>query len=165
MNKTDILRREGGIAKHFDLRLAGRRLRIVYAYDVEPPLARRGLATQVFSCYGGYFAAFMAVHGCFGGLHVTRCPRLNFNKTKHIGIPADQVDFPRLPRRAVVAGHDDITQAAEMEAGVLLAAPPGALMRRPLVRRQSMTRQPVEAADGCVGEAAGKQDWAPGDAN
>src|SRR5580658_6693448 len=45
--KTDILRREGGIAKYFDLRLAGRRLRIVYAHNVEPPLARRWLAAQV----------------------------------------------------------------------------------------------------------------------
>jgi hypothetical protein len=45
-----------------------------------------------------------------------------------------------------------------MEAGVLLATPPGALIRRPLVGRQSLPRQPVEAADGSVGEAAGKQD-------
>ena len=161
LRKLRILRRQAGIAKHFDLRLAGRRLRIVYAYYVEPPLARRGLAAQVLSCYGGNFAAFAAVHGGFGSLYITRRPRLNFNKTKHIGIPADQVDFSPLSRRAVVASHDHVPQAAEMEACVVFALPAGALMLRPLVRRQSMPRQPVEAADGGVGEAAGKQDWDP----
>jgi hypothetical protein len=68
-------------------------------------------------------------------------------------------------RRAVVAGHNPIAQAAEMEAGVLLATPTSALMRRRLVRRQGMPRQPVEAADDCVGEAAGKQNWVPLDAD
>ena len=63
-----------------------------------------------------------------------------------------------MPRRAIVAGHDNVTQAAEMEAGIVLSAPAGALMRRPLIRRQSMPRQPVEAADGSVGETAGEQD-------
>src|SRR5580658_2037192 len=124
-NKTDILRREGGIAKHFDLRLAGRRLRIVYAHDVEPPLARRGLAAQVLSCYRGDFAAFVAIHSRLGSLHVARCARLNLNKAKHIGIPTDQVDFSRLSRRTVVAGHDNIPQAAKVEAGVVLPAPSG----------------------------------------
>jgi hypothetical protein len=98
-----------------------------------------------------YFAAFVAVHGRFGSLYIARRPRLNFNKAKHIGIPADQVDFSRLPRRAVVAGHYHITQTAEMEASVVLSTPAGALMRSPLVRRQGMPRQPVEAADGSVG--------------
>jgi hypothetical protein len=49
-----------------------------------------------------------------------------------------------------------------MEASVLLATPAGALMRWPLVGRQSLLRQRVEAADGSVGEAAGEQVWAPG---
>jgi hypothetical protein len=160
-NKTDILRREGGIAKYFDLRLAGRRLGIVYAYYVESPLARGWLAAQVLSGYRRHFAAFMAVDGCLGSLHVARRPRLNFNKTKHICIPADQVDFSRLPRRAVVAGHDHIPLAPQMEAGIVLTAPAGALVRRPLVGRQSMPRQPVKAADGGVGKTAGEQDWAP----
>jgi hypothetical protein len=160
-NKTDILRREGGIAKDFDLRLAGRRLGIVYAYYVEPPLARRWLAAQVLSCHGSDFAAFVAIYGCFGGLYVARRPGLNLNKTQHIGIPADQVDFSRMPRRAVVAGHNDVTQAAEMETGVVLPATAGALVRRPLVGRQSMPRQPVKAADGGVGETAGEQGCAP----
>jgi hypothetical protein len=52
-----------------------------------------------------------------------------------------------------------------MKAGILLAAPAGALVLRPLVRRQSMPRQPVEAADGGVGEAAGEQDWDSRDAS
>jgi hypothetical protein len=113
-------------------------------------------------CYRGRFAAFVAIHGCLGSLHVTGRPRLNFHKTKHIGTPADQVDFSRVPRSAVVAGADNVARAAKMESRRHLPAPAGALMRRPLVGRQSMPRQPVEAADGSVGEAAGEQVWAPG---
>jgi len=99
----------------------------------------------------------MAVYGRLGSLHVARCPRLNLNKTQHIGIPTYQVNFSRLPRRTVVAGHNNVPQAAQMEAGVVFSTPAGALMCRPLVRRQSMPRQPVKAADGSVGEAAGEQ--------
>src|SRR5580700_5830159 len=45
-----------------------------------------------------------------------------------------------------------------MEACVIFLAPAGALMRWPLVGGQSLPRQPDEAADGSVGEAAGEQD-------
>ncbi len=95
----------------------------------------------------------MAVHSRLGSLDIARCSSLNFNKTKNIGVPADQVDFSPLPRRAVVAGHDDVTQPAEMEVSVFFTAPAGALMLRLPVRRQSVLRQPVKAANGCVRKA------------
>jgi hypothetical protein len=96
----------------------------------------------------------MAVHRRFGSLHVNGCSGLNFNKTKNIVVPADQVDFSPLPHRAVVPGDDDVTQLAQMEVSVFFAVPAGALMLRLPVRRQSVPRQPVEAADGCVRKAA-----------
>jgi len=65
----------------------------------------------------------VAISGRFGGLYAARRPRLNFNKTRQLGTPADQLDFSRLPRRAVVAGDDDVTQAAQMEVSVRFAAP------------------------------------------
>jgi hypothetical protein len=92
---------------------------------------------------------------------MSRDVRVLTSMKQRIGTAADQVDFSRRARRAVVAGHNPIAQAAEMEAGVLLATPASALMRRRLVRRQGMPRQSVEAADDCVGEAAGKQNWVP----
>jgi hypothetical protein len=54
--------------------------------------------------------------------------------------------------------RDHVAQAAKMEACVIFPAPAGALMRWPLVGGQSLPRQPDEAADGSVGEAAGEQD-------
>jgi hypothetical protein len=96
----------------------------------------------------------MAVHCRLGSLHVNGCSGLNLNKTNNIVVPADQVDFSPLPRRAVVPGHDDVTQPAEMEVSVFLAAPASALMLRLPVRGQSVLRQPVKAADGCVRKAA-----------
>jgi hypothetical protein len=96
----------------------------------------------------------VAVHCRLGRLYVERCTGFNLNKTKNIVVPADQVNFSPLPWRAVVSGHDDVTQLAKMEVSVFFAAPAGALMLRLSVRRQSVLRQPVEAADGCVGKAA-----------
>jgi hypothetical protein len=88
------------------------------------------LAAQVLSRHGRHFAPLVPVHGCCGSLHFERCSGLNFYKTKHIGIPADQVNLSAATRRAVVPGHDRVTQLAQMEVGVFLAAPAGTLVRR-----------------------------------
>jgi hypothetical protein len=96
----------------------------------------------------------MAVHCRLGSLYVERRTGFNLNKTKYIVVPADQVNLSPLPWRAVVSGHDGVTQLAEMEVSVFFALPAGALMRGQCVWRQSMPGQPVEAADGSVRKAA-----------
>src|SRR5207245_4298207 len=93
LRKPRILRRPGGIPKNFDLRLAGPRLGIVYAYNIESPLARRWEPPPILSCHGRDFASFVPVHSRLRRLDIARRARLNFNETKHIRIPSDQVDF------------------------------------------------------------------------
>ena len=86
--KPHILRRQGSIAKHFDLR-AGPKIFIVYAYNIESPLARRWHPPQVFPRYLGYLAPFVPIDGRLGSFYVARRPRLNFDETKNIRVPAD----------------------------------------------------------------------------
>src|SRR5882762_1850536 len=48
-HKLSILRREGGVTKHSDLRPADFRFFIIYAHHVEPPLARRWSPTSILA--------------------------------------------------------------------------------------------------------------------
>jgi hypothetical protein len=62
---------------------------IVYAYNIESPLARRRQPPKVFPRYPGYLTPFVPIDGRLGSFHVARRPRLNFNETKNIPVPAD----------------------------------------------------------------------------
>src|SRR5260370_34676937 len=108
-HKVGMLSRQGSIAEHVKLR-AGTKIFIVYAYNIESPLAHWWQSPQVFAQHLGDLAAFVPVHGGLRGLHIARRSCLNFNKTKHIRIPADQVDFPTATRRAEIARHHHITR-------------------------------------------------------
>lgn len=92
MRKLPILRRQGGILKHFDLR-AGMIRFIVYAYNIEPPLARRWQLAPILSRDLRYLPTLMPVDRRLGRLHIMRRAGLNFYKAKDIVIPSDQVDL------------------------------------------------------------------------
>ena len=146
MRKRNILRRQGSVAKHFNLR-AGTKVGIVYAYNIESPLARWWQPPKVFPRYLGHLAPFVPVHGGLGSLHIPRCPSLNFNKTKHISIPANQVDFASILRRTKIARHDHIAQLPQMEERFLFAIRTGAEVSRPRIRRQDSLTNPIQPAN------------------
>jgi len=98
----------------------------------------------------------MAVHCRLWGLHILRCPRLNFNKTKNIRVPADEIDLSAVTWRAEIARHNRIAQLSQVEVSVFLTLRAGALMSRPRVSREHVHRNPIEAVNNRSREAGGK---------
>ncbi len=144
LRKLHILRRQGSIAKHFDLR-TGTKMRIVYAYNIESPLARWWLPSQIFSCHLRHLAPFMTVYGRLRSFHIVRRPRFNFNKTKNILVPADQVDFPSATWRAKIARHHHVSQLPQVEERLFLAVRPDAQVPWPLIGGQHPLSHPIQA--------------------
>ena len=156
--KPHILRRQGSISKHFNLR-AGRAICIVYAYDIESPRARGRKPPQILVRHCGHFPPFVPVHGRFWRLHVARGPRLNFNEAKNVCIPTNQVNLPSATRRTKVARHDGITQLSQVRISVFLTAPANALMARHRVRRKGALCNPIQSADDRSREDGWKHGW------
>src|SRR5205807_8240397 len=108
----------------FDSRLpAGLGLVIVYAYNLEPPLARRWKPTQILPCHRRDLPPFVPVHGRFPGLNLQRSPGFNFNKTENISLPSDQVDLSPTTNRPEVPRHHDVAKPAQKEISVLFPPP------------------------------------------
>jgi hypothetical protein len=149
MDETFILNRQGGITKHFDLRLASFRMLVVYADHIETPLARRWEAPQVFSDHSCYLLPLMPVHGGFSGLHIARASRLNLDKAKDVFLPTDQINFSPAARRPEVSRYHGVAELPEMEVSRLFAAPTGEVMGSNLLRRQGVLRQPVQNPKDC----------------
>jgi hypothetical protein len=57
--------------------------------------------------------------------------------------------------RAEVAGHNDVSHAAEVEVGVFLAATPSMEVGWACFGRRYYVAYPIEAADDGVGQSAG----------
>lgn len=146
LRKLCILRRQGGVLKHFDVR-AGSTAVIVYAYYIEPPLARWWQVTPVLARHFGDFPALVPVHSCLGRLHVLCCARFNFNKAKYIVVPSDQVDLSATTRRAIVTGDYGVAQLSEMKVSFLFATPSNLLVPRTLMRRQESGRHQIHGTN------------------
>jgi len=63
---------------------------------------------QVIACDFSHFATLVPVDSRLRSLHIPRRPRLNFNETKNIFIPADQVDLSPAAGSAKVSGYHGI---------------------------------------------------------
>ncbi len=83
----DILRHREGIFEQFHVTVAGP-LVIVHANHVESPAGRSRKVPQVFACHAAQFVLFVVIYGGFGRFHVMRGPRLDFDKTQHVPLPA-----------------------------------------------------------------------------
>jgi len=81
------------------------------------------------------FSPFVPVYGRLRRLHIARRPSLNFNETKNIRVPADQVDLSPAARRPEIALDHHIAQLPQVEVCVFFALSAGALMPRPRIRR------------------------------
>jgi hypothetical protein len=129
---------------------------IVYAHDIESPLARWWEPPQVLSCHLRYFAPFVPVYRRLSGLYVARGPRLNFNKAKNICVPANQVDLAAAARRAEVSRHHRVSQLPQMEVRRFFAARASLLMPRPRVRREHVQPHPIQTIDNRSRERCGE---------
>jgi len=157
MNKTLILRRQRGIAKHFDLRLAGLGCFVVYADHIETPLARRWEAAQIFPHDSRYLAPLVPVDGRDPGLYVQSGSRLHLHKAEDIVFPSDEIDFSPAARRAVISRHHGVAQLPQMKVRRFFSALAGAMMRGQFLGRQRACGQPVQEPEHGVGGASGKR--------
>jgi hypothetical protein len=144
--KPGILRRQGSIAKHFNPR-AGGRTAIVYAHNIDSPLAHWWEVTQVLPCHFGYFAAFMPVDSRLWRFYLKRRSCFHFNKAQNILVPSDQVDLSTASRRAVVTCHHGVADFPQMKVGRVLTLPADLMADGCGRRRQEAPRRPIERSD------------------
>jgi hypothetical protein len=147
--------RKGGIPKHFNLRV-GRPTLVVYAYDIESPLARRWQQSQVFPHYLRYFPPFVAIYSRFRRLHITRPTRLNLDKTKNIVFPCDQVDLSPAAWCPEVAGYDLVAQSPEVKVSGYFPTLSCALMCRTPVRWKQSHGKAFQTSHDRLRNAGGK---------
>ena len=129
---------------------------IVYAYNIESPLARWWKPPQVLPRHLRNFAPFVPVHRGLRGLYVARRPSLNFNETKNIRFPADQVNFSPATRRPEIALHHHISQLSQVEVCVFFPVRTGALVPGPRISREHPPRNPIQAVNDRSRENGGK---------
>ena len=66
-----------------------------------------------------------AVDGGFGGLDGARGTGFHLDEAENVFVPADQIEFAAMIGRSVVAGDDNVAEAAEVEVGFFFAAAAG----------------------------------------
>src|SRR5216683_3885688 len=98
------------------------------------PLRQLRKCAQIVANHHPDVVALLAVYGCGGKFYIAGCTSFDFDKAEHVLIPADQVNFSMMPWRAEVAGNHDVSATAQVEVGVLLTAPAGALMGGRILR-------------------------------
>jgi hypothetical protein len=146
MRKLYILRRQGGIAKHFDLR-AGVTTVIVYADHVEPPLARRRHPPQIIAHYLRYLPSLMSIDRSFGRFNVARCTGFHFDKTQHISFPPDHIDFTTVLRRTIIPGNHCVSNVSQEKVSIFLTANADAQVYRHPRRRKDALGAPIQRPD------------------
>jgi len=78
-----------------------------------------------------------------------------FDDAQNLAIPADQVEFPAMLRRAKIAGNDAITAPPKLEISFFLASPASAQVLGGLVgRRKRFSGNPIEGAPCGLPQAA-----------
>jgi hypothetical protein len=132
------------ILEELELRPGGLALFIIYADNIEAPLARWWKTSEVVSCNGTQFAALGWVDCCFCWLHIMRSSSFHFNEAQHILIPTNEIDLAAPAVRSIVTGHDDIAKLPQMKISVFLASPSGQLMRREIHAPRHATRNAVQ---------------------
>jgi hypothetical protein len=90
------------------------------------------------------FSPFMAIDRSLRSFNVFSCPRFNFYETKHILVPANQVDFSAAPRRSKISGNHDVAGTADMKVGIVFSARTDPQMEWRPVRRKSTVGAPVQ---------------------
>src|SRR5260370_17874732 len=107
---------------------------VIPRYHAEAPRRQLTKRAPIVANHTPDVVALLAVYGCGGKFYIAGCTSFDFDKTEHVLIPADQVNFSMMPWRAEVAGNHDVSATAQVEVGVLLTAPAGALPGGPILR-------------------------------
>src|SRR5438045_460372 len=105
----------------------------VYGKHIEAPRRRYGKVffgkrIKKISNHRADCAPFLAIYGGGSGFHVTRSAGLHFDEAQNLPVPADQINFPMMPRSAKVARDDDVSASPQIEISFFLAATAGHLM-------------------------------------
>jgi hypothetical protein len=129
---------------------------IVYAHNIESPLALRWYPPHVLSGHLSDFLPLVSIHRRLRSFHAVRCSGFNLNKTKYIVIPRDQVDLTMTARRAEVSRHDHIPEPAQVEVSVFFPANTRALVHRPPIGGQNAFREPVQTSNDDSSESGGQ---------
>jgi hypothetical protein len=129
---------------------------IVYAHNIESPLARRWNPPQILSRHLRQFAPFVPVDGRLSSLYVTRGPRLNFDKAKNVGIPANQIDLPAVARRAEVSRHHRVPHFPQIKVCRFFPARASLLMPWPRVGREHAQPHPIQTTNNRSRERCGE---------
>ena len=126
-----ILRHYEGIFEQFNTRRR-RRGFIVNGDHVETPWHFRE-AAKVSARHSCQLAPFFMVDGSLGRLHIMGSPGFDFNETKNLAVPADEIDLPTTARRTIIAGDHHIALLSEVEVGIFFTPAADLLMQRQLV--------------------------------
>lgn len=92
----------------------------------------------------------------FSGLHVVRGASLDLDEAQHIVVPADQVNFAVMARRAVITRDHLVAKTAQIEISVLFTALSDTLARSGASRRPALRRKSVQYAKGELSDSSGK---------
>ena len=75
------------------------------------------------------FPPLVPIHRSYRGLHIVRCPGLNFDETNHISVPSDRIDLSTILWRPMIPSYDCVADLPQIEEGILLSAYAYAKMR------------------------------------
>src|SRR5258708_9271174 len=127
----------------------------VDAYDIK---AKRDILAHLAQELAGYVAEvalLFQVHRAFGRLYLSCSARLDFNETERVTVPAYEIKLAAAARTAVVARHNHIAHASQIEVGFVFAASTGVEMLRAGLFRRQASGSGVESANGKACESAG----------
>jgi hypothetical protein len=82
--------------------------------------------------------------------------RVFTSKAQDAFVPAYQVDFTPSVRRPEITGNHNVAVPSKVEISIFFTSLAGAQVFRDVSSRQGSARDPVENADGGMGEAPGK---------
>lgn len=111
--------------------------------------------SKVIAGYGDECALLGAIHGSFSGFDVVRGASFDFDKTEHIFLPADQIDFSAMIGRAEIARDHYVSVTAQIKVSGFFAASADAEMIGGFFGRERVGGEPVEGTNRGVGEATG----------
>jgi len=102
------------------------------------------------------FPAFVPIDRSFCALYIARGPSLNFDETKHIFLPSDQIDLATILRRTIVPTYDCVADLPQIEKGILLSARAHTKMRRQSDGSKRLQCTPVQHPEAATREHSKK---------
>src|ERR1700746_3039949 len=101
---------------------------------VKTPLRRlRKLAlrkqSKIVANYNADRPALLAIHRRLCRLNIVCGAGLDFDETKHVFVPPDEINLSMMPCRTKIPRHHHLTTPPQVEISIFLTATAGAVMR------------------------------------